>query len=67
MSPSRLLPAVFLLMLPLGLATSCEEPPWAMPCPEGWVMRADQTCYDPAASDDDSAEEALEATDDDGE
>lgn len=39
---------------------ACDPPPWEMPCPEGWVMDADQNCYDPAG-DDDSA-----AADDDG-
>lgn len=58
--------AVPLLTL-LGLAAACESPPWAMPCPEGWVMREDQTCYDPAAADDDSAGDDTAGDDDGGE
>ncbi len=49
-----LLVSVSLLLLGL---VSCDPPPWEMPCPEGWVMDADQNCYDPAG-DDDSADSA---------
>jgi len=31
-----------------------------MPCPEGWVMDADQNCYDPAGDDDSASDEAEE-------
>ena len=50
MSPRVLFAAVLLL-----LAAACEDAPWDMPCPEGWIMDSDQECYDPAG-DDDSAE-----------
>ncbi len=50
--------AICLLFLVIaGLAPGCDSPPWAMPCPEGWVMRADQTCYDPQADDDSAGDD----------
>ena len=51
MSPRVLLAAVL-----LSFAAACENAPWDMPCSEGWVMDAEQECYDPAG-DDDSAED----------
>ena len=47
-------PRVLLAALLLSFVVGCENPPWDMPCPEGWVMDADQECFDPA-DDDDSA------------
>lgn len=46
------LAAAFLLPL-----AGCDEPPWEMPCPEGWVMDADLECYDPAGDDDSAADD----------
>ncbi len=50
------------LALALGslFGAACDPPPWEMPCPEGWVMDADQNCYDPAGDDDSASDEAEE-------
>ncbi len=49
------------------LLAACEGPPWEMPCPEGWVMDADQNCYDPAGDDDSAGDDddTTPADDDD--
>jgi hypothetical protein len=31
-----------------------------MPCPEGWVMDAEQDCYHPAADDDSADDDTTE-------
>jgi len=48
---------LLLAAIALTSLAACETPPWEMPCPEGWVLDAEETCYDPAG-DDDSAEGA---------
>jgi hypothetical protein len=52
MRPWLLLAAAMVLA---GL--SCDPAPWDMPCLEGWVMDADQECYDPAGDDDSASDD----------
>jgi hypothetical protein len=53
-----LLPSIVTFLL-FGIS-SCSVPPWEMPCPEGWVMDAEQDCYHPAADDDSADDDTTE-------
>jgi hypothetical protein len=55
--PARVLFTVAALLL----FAACETPPWEMPCEEGWVMDADQECYDPAGDDDSASDDDDDA------
>lgn len=53
---------LFFALPGLLLTAACDAPPWEMPCSEGWVMDADQNCYDPAADDDSAGDDDTTAT-----